>query len=86
MLETDKEISGDLSKKMLVKNNRNLISKVYLSNLLLMHKRDAFNKFLLEKMEENEKSDKKELNLDLLHQIGEYYESIGIADNDYYKE
>ena len=59
MLETDKEISGDLSKKLLVKHNRNLIGKVYLSNLLLMHKRDAFNKFLLEKMEENEKSDKK---------------------------
>ena len=37
-------------------------------------------------MEENEKNDKKELNLDLLHQIGEYYESIGIADHDYYKE
>jgi len=38
-----------------------------------MHKRDIFNKYLLEKMEENEAKDKKELNLDLLHQIGEYY-------------
>lgn len=24
--------------------------------------------------------------MDLLHQIGSYYESIGIPDNDYYKE
>lgn len=30
--------------------------------------------------------DKKELNLNLLHQVGQYYESIGIPDNDYYKE
>lgn len=51
-----------------------------------MHKRDLFNKYLLEKMEVNEVADKKELNLALLHQIGEYYENIGIADNDYYKE
>ena len=38
-----------------------------------MHKRDIFNKYLLEKMEENESKDNKELKLDLLHQIGEYY-------------
>lgn len=86
LLDTDKEISSELSKKLLVRHHRTLISKIYLGNLLVMHKRDAFNKYLLEKMEENEKADKKELNLELLHQIGEYYENIGIADNDYYKE
>ena len=53
MMETDKEISSDLCKKLLVRYHRNLIGKVYLANLLMMHKRDAFNKFLLERMEEN---------------------------------
>lgn len=53
LLDTDREISSDLSKKLLVRHHRALIGRVYLSNLLLMHKRDAFNKYLLEKMDEN---------------------------------
>jgi hypothetical protein len=73
MLLTDREISEELAKKLLVRHHRPLIEEVYLRNLLLLHKRDIFNKYLLDKMEENEREDKKELNLDLLHQIGEYY-------------
>jgi hypothetical protein len=85
-MDTDKEISNELSKKLLVRHHRQEIGRIYLNNLLWMHKRDAFNRYLIEKLEENEKVNKKELNLELLHQIGEYYENIGIADNDYYKE
>ncbi len=86
ILDVDRQISQDLSKKLLLRYHQDLFSQQYLAHLLLLHKREVFNKYLLEKIEENEKMDKKELNLNLLHQVGQYYESIGIPDNDYYKE
>ena len=53
MLLTDREISVELSKKLLPHLYKPVIDKVYLRYLLLLHKRDILNKYLLDKMEEN---------------------------------
>lgn len=37
-------------------------------------------------MTANDKAQASEKNIDILHQLGHYYQQIGFTDNDYYRE
>lgn len=51
-----------------------------------MHKKEAFNRLLLERMDENDSSGKRYENIALLHKVGDYYNSIGLERNEYFQE
>mgnify|MGYP006372931591 CR=1 FL=1 len=43
-----------------------------------LHKKELFNRLLIEKIEENDSNNKKVDNIPILHKVGEYYSKVGL--------
>jgi hypothetical protein len=86
LFKEDKIISEHLSKSELRRKNRDKIEEAYFNTLLQLHKKEAFNRLLLERMDENDNSSKRYENIALLHKVGDYYSSIGLERNEYFEE
>jgi hypothetical protein len=78
LFKEDKIISEHLSKSELRRKNREKIDIDYFHALLQLHKKDIFNRLLIEKIDENDSLNKKFDNIALLHQVGQYYANIGL--------
>lgn len=86
LFKEDKVISDHLSKFELRRKNKDKIDEAYFHSLLQLHKKETFNRLLLEKIDENDSSNRKFENIAILHKVGLYYASIGLEKNEYFEE
>ena len=81
LFREDRIISEHLCKSELRRCNRERIEETYFDVLLELHKKELFNRLLIDKIEQNDSQNKKFENIAILHKVGEYYSKIGLEKN-----
>jgi hypothetical protein len=86
LFREDRIISEHLSKSEMRRVNRERIEEAYFRCLLQLHKKEAFNRVLLQRLDQNDTNNRSFDSIALLHQVGNYYATVGLERNEYFEE